>query len=85
MLTARNKSVTSVNCSTPCAYYCLYNQNREICLGCFRTKEEIKNWVSYTSLQQTEVMALATQRLRNFTQVNVMPANFDRQVYFFED
>jgi uncharacterized protein len=39
---------------SPCVGVCSYNQEK-ICLGCFRTKEEISSWKSLNIIEQKKI------------------------------
>jgi predicted Fe-S protein YdhL (DUF1289 family) len=72
--------MTTVECTSPCNFYCQYDPDKPVCLGCFRDQAEIKNWTHYTRTQQAAVMVIANQRLHAFAAINLMPANFDYHV-----
>lgn len=41
---------------TPCVSICTIDSDTGLCIGCRRTAEEIRDWLSYTSEQRLEVM-----------------------------
>jgi predicted Fe-S protein YdhL (DUF1289 family) len=40
---------------SPCVNVCKVNENG-ICIGCYRTTDEIANWSKYTDKQRLEIM-----------------------------
>jgi predicted Fe-S protein YdhL (DUF1289 family) len=42
---------------TPCVLVCFIDPESGLCLGCFRTGEEIANWIGMTPERRVEVMA----------------------------
>mgnify|MGYP001026546809 CR=1 FL=1 len=46
---------------SPCVSVCLLNDD-DICLGCYRTAEEIRLWMSYDNRQREEVNRTAAER-----------------------
>ena len=49
---------------SPCVEICQLDMARDICLGCFRTMDEIAGWVEMTDAEKRDVLA-ATNRRRN--------------------
>lgn len=43
-----------MNVASPCKLICRYGEN-EVCVGCFRSKEEITNWILMTDDQKLAV------------------------------
>lgn len=41
---------------TPCLSICKIDRNTNICIGCNRSTEQIKNWDKYTLEEQLEIM-----------------------------
>jgi len=41
---------------SPCIKACKIAPGTDICVGCFRTLTEIRNWYKMTDIQQTEIM-----------------------------
>jgi len=41
---------------TPCISVCKIDEDTNLCLGCNRTKEEIRNWPKMTSEERLAVM-----------------------------
>ena len=49
--------------ATPCVKVCIVDGASSLCLGCFRTLEEIGGWSALTDDQRAVIMAdLATRR-----------------------
>lgn len=50
--------------STPCRKLCRIEEN--VCTGCGRSLEQIKNWITYSEKERKEIMGeLAGDRTRN--------------------
>ncbi len=47
--------------ASPCVSICLLNDD-DICVGCYRSADEIRLWVSYDQEQRAEVNRLALER-----------------------
>jgi predicted Fe-S protein YdhL (DUF1289 family) len=47
---------------TPCVQVCAIDPESNLCLGCFRSLEEIARWVRLTDAQREQVMAEAPAR-----------------------
>ena len=43
--------------STPCINICRMDEQNRLCIGCFRTLEELKRWSSMSEDQRLEIMA----------------------------
>jgi predicted Fe-S protein YdhL (DUF1289 family) len=41
---------------TPCISVCKIDPTTQICIGCKRTLEEVRNWTSFSSEQRLQVM-----------------------------
>ena len=52
--------------STPCVGICSHNVGGEVCKGCGRTVEEVRNWNRYTSEEKIEVKRVCQIRLLQF-------------------
>lgn len=46
---------------TPCKNICTMDDNNSFCIGCYRTKNEINNWWSYSNDRKIMLM----EELRN--------------------
>jgi predicted Fe-S protein YdhL (DUF1289 family) len=49
--------------ASPCVSICLLNDD-DICVGCYRSADEIRLWVSYEPEQREAVNRLAAERGR---------------------
>lgn len=49
---------------TPCRGVCSHCVGDEVCRGCGRTVEEVRDWNTYTQEQKREAMAQAKARRR---------------------
>ncbi|MDD1625978.1 MAG: DUF1289 domain-containing protein [Methylococcaceae bacterium] len=70
-------SATTDMGSSPCNYFCQFNGTQTLCLGCFRSKEELKNWTHLNDREKGELMSVAAKRMHSYIAVNLMRANFD--------
>lgn len=57
--------------SSPCVSNCCLN-DEDICLGCFRSLEEIKSWSIADNQQRRQFLALAEQRRRIENKRNIV-------------
>ncbi|WP_082336779.1 DUF1289 domain-containing protein [Rhizobium ecuadorense] len=48
---------------TPCIHVCSLVSATGFCAGCGRTLQEIGNWVSYSDIERSRIMALLPARL----------------------
>ena len=47
--------------TSPCSSICSLNED-DVCIGCYRTSSEIRDWRHMPSSQQREVLRLCSQR-----------------------
>ena len=47
--------------NSPCVSVCALNDD-DVCMGCFRTGDEIRDWGLYDNSQRREVLVLARER-----------------------
>jgi len=40
---------------SPCIKLCILHSKEKICVGCYRTADEIKNWSKYSDEQRTVI------------------------------
>ena len=52
-------------CKSPCIGVCKINQQTELCVGCYRSREEIANWTHYTLAEGLDVLNKCTARRLN--------------------
>ncbi|USD43525.1 DUF1289 domain-containing protein [Vibrio sp. SCSIO 43135] len=57
--TRKDRDLESVEC--PCIRHCCLD-DKDVCVGCFRTLEQILNWNSLSELQKRQVLAECQQR-----------------------
>ncbi|HEX8470896.1 MAG TPA: DUF1289 domain-containing protein [Brevundimonas sp.] len=43
--------------ATPCVKVCIVDGSSSLCLGCYRTLEEIGGWSGLTDVQRAQIMA----------------------------
>lgn len=48
--------------NSPCDGNCKLDFNTKICMGCFRTMDEILNWINFTEDQKEKVNNLVKHR-----------------------
>jgi len=47
---------------SPCIKSCQIDPVNELCVGCFRTLEEIEHWIKYTHDERTYIMEILEKR-----------------------
>jgi predicted Fe-S protein YdhL (DUF1289 family) len=47
---------------SPCVEICQLDMSSDICLGCFRTMDEIAGWVEMTDAEKRDVLSLIEER-----------------------
>ncbi|MCY4100371.1 MAG: DUF1289 domain-containing protein [Rhodobacteraceae bacterium] len=47
---------------SPCQQVCLIHPDEKICIGCFRTPEEISNWALFSSAKRQTLLKDLPQR-----------------------
>ena len=47
---------------SPCIGVCLLNKEHHYCEGCFRSQDEIAQWITLSDIQKKEVIQIAIQR-----------------------
>ena len=47
---------------SPCIGVCLINKEHHFCEGCFRSQDEIAQWIASGDDQKKEIIALASER-----------------------
>lgn len=47
---------------TPCVKVCFVDPKAGICVGCFRTMEELGRWTRFSDQERDEIMAALPQR-----------------------
>ncbi|WP_170150490.1 DUF1289 domain-containing protein [Maricaulis maris] len=47
---------------TPCVQVCFVDPKAQLCVGCFRTLEELGRWTRYSDDEREAVMAALPQR-----------------------
>jgi predicted Fe-S protein YdhL (DUF1289 family) len=52
----------NLNISSPCINICQMDASNGLCLGCFRTIEEITVWSRADDAQRANILAAVTQR-----------------------
>ncbi|MEE2729449.1 MAG: DUF1289 domain-containing protein [Pseudomonadota bacterium] len=64
---SRSKPLSSLppSAQSPCVRNCCLDQE-DVCLGCGRTLEEIRNWSQYSAQEREQVLAAAQRRRKHF-------------------
>ena len=47
---------------TPCVKVCFVDPKAELCVGCFRTMEELGRWTRYNDAERSEILAELPER-----------------------
>lgn len=53
--------MTNVRLNSPCISLCQLDSN-DVCKGCYRSAEEIRNWIYFDSAQQMAVLDRCAER-----------------------
>ena len=51
---------------SPCVKVCVMDSDRGVCLGCYRTLDEIGGWSAFNSAQKLAVLARIGERVRRW-------------------
>ncbi len=57
----KNEHLLITNNTNPCVRNCCLNE-KDICLGCFRTLEEITGWQRFTKKEKVVILEMCTNR-----------------------
>lgn len=60
-----NKNSDNCEIKSPCIRHCCLNDDDDICVGCYRSLQEIVGWSAATNDAKLMVLELATQRKKN--------------------
>ena len=47
---------------SPCIQVCTYDEEEEFCIGCYRTKQELQDWLIMTREQKLETLKKIEER-----------------------
>ena len=47
---------------SPCIQVCTYDEEEEFCIGCYRTKQELQDWLIMTREQKLETLKKLEER-----------------------
>ncbi|MBY0267004.1 MAG: DUF1289 domain-containing protein [Burkholderiales bacterium] len=50
-------STASTDSESPCVRVCILDRVQRLCIGCYRTLDEISFWTRYSETQRQEVLA----------------------------
>ena len=67
--TARRTAIAS-----PCVNICVIHPGARICVGCYRTGDEIASWTRYTDDQRAALMAALPARAARLTDPEARPS-----------
>lgn len=62
MLRRMNMSPVKPPIKTPCVQVCFVDPKAQLCVGCFRTMEELGRWTRYSDDEREAVMAVLPER-----------------------
>ncbi|MGJ8687519.1 MAG: DUF1289 domain-containing protein [Spongiibacteraceae bacterium] len=65
MTAAENNSDGIPDVASPCISVCALDEN-DICMGCFRSSQEITDWVELSNDRRREVVLQAHQRCKKY-------------------
>lgn len=51
-----------MNTKSPCANICRFDRKVELCVGCFRTREEIRQWRKVPDHKRRQILAERPRR-----------------------
>lgn len=58
-----SKDVGSEEVASPCVSVCFLDEN-DICEGCYRSAQEITDWMSYSNAEKKAVLELGQERFK---------------------
>lgn len=58
-----SKIVTMQNVASPCVSVCALDEN-DICVGCYRSAEEITRWMAYSDEEKRQVLVNCADRAK---------------------
>ena len=47
---------------SPCIKVCTYDEEKEFCIGCYRTKQELQDWLIMTRAQKLKTLKKIEER-----------------------
>jgi len=47
---------------SPCIKVCTYDEEEEFCIGCYRTKQELQDWLIMTRAQKLKTLKKIEER-----------------------
>ena len=47
---------------SPCTNVCTYDEEEEVCIGCYRTKQELQDWLIMTREQKLKTLKKIEER-----------------------
>jgi len=51
---------------TPCVKVCFVDPKAGLCVGCFRTMEELGKWTRYSDAERAQIMAALPERQADY-------------------
>jgi uncharacterized protein len=59
--------------NSPCIKVCQMDPQRDVCLGCARTLDEISRWARMSDAERSRIMAELPKRKLNVAKISVPP------------
>ena len=59
--------------NSPCVKVCQMDPERDLCLGCARTLDEISRWARMSDAERKRIMAELPKRKLNVAKISVPP------------
>ncbi len=59
-----DRSVDESPVASPCVDICALD-DKDVCMGCYRTANEITHWRDYSNTEKRQVLRLADERAKN--------------------
>tara|TARA_R110000868_G_scaffold108842_3_gene296797 strand:- start:24591 stop:24830 length:240 start_codon:yes stop_codon:yes gene_type:complete len=69
MLAARNvDAMSAIPIKTPCVKVCFVDPAEGICVGCFRTMDELGRWTKYSDAEREAILAALPERETHYAE-----------------
>ena len=59
--------MTETPIKTPCVKVCFVDPKEGLCVGCFRTMEELGRWTRYSDAEREDILAALPGRREDYT------------------
>ena len=67
LVTANYDGMSDTPIKTPCVKVCFVDPKADLCVGCFRTMEELGRWTRYTDAERDSILADLPGRRDDYT------------------